>query len=387
MDLIGGMQSAHAALAQIREGEAQGIADAMRDQRVVGVLGEAEVGKTETIRQGLRMMRSDARVLYLDLDRAASDEHVGFLLAKQVARALLRGADMSLLSAGALVPAGVDARRTLLAEMLGVEGMEEALREWPSGTYTSAAALRGVEVLSERDDVILWVDHVEAPRLTPRHPVKTDRLLWGIRELSQRTDRVRVLVSAREAARDTIVGKRAAFHQQGRWLSLDCPTPAMWREVAGSLSVSPRTAHELAELTDGHPQTMLLALVMLELADGDWPTRAGDVLAELAAYNEGVARRAVEHAQSLHRLGGQVLIQVARGQRPYAVAQRGSATAQEISKVLGRLRLAGLLRRTDHWAVVNPLVAIRARGTVAEPSDVEAWETLAERPPFSRAQS
>ena len=366
MDLIGGMQQAHAALARSRDGEAQRIADAVRDQRIVGVLGEAEVGKTHTIRQGLGMLNSSARVLYVDLDGAASDDHVGFLFAKQVAKALLRGADLSLLSAGVLVPAGVEQRRNLLAEVLGVEGVEEALRDWPSGNYPSALALRGVEALAEQTELILWIDHVEAPRLTPRHPLKPDRLLWGLRELSQRHEGVRLLVSAREAADDMIVGSRAAFHQLGLWLSLECPTPAMWREVADQLNVSPYTAHELASRTGGHPRTMLLALATLKLADGALPSQADDVLAELTAHDDGVARRAVEHAQSLHRLGGQVLIQVARAQRPYGAAQRGSSSPQEISKVLARLRLAGLLRRTDRWAIVNPLVAIRARGTAAE---------------------
>lgn len=376
MDVIGGIQQAHAVLAASRAGEAQRIADTLSNQRIVGVLGEADVGKTQTIRQALSMLDGGARTVYLDLDGAAGDGHVGFLLAKQVARALLGGVDLSLLNAGVLVPARVERRRLALVETLGIEGMEESLREWPSGNYGSASALRGVEALAERADLVLWVDHVEAPRLTPRHPVKADRLLWGIRELSQRHDHVRVVVSAREGAADQITGPRAAFHQQGRWMSLDVPTASMWRDVADRLGVSTRTAQELTALTDGHPQTMLLALVTMKLADGGWPSRAEDVLGELAAHDDGLAARAVQHARSLHRLGGQILIQVACVQRPYAAAQRGSATSQEISKVLARLRLAGLLRRTDRWSVVNPLVAIRARGTVTEPPSTEDWEDI-----------
>lgn len=367
MDVIGGLQQAHAALAASRAGEAQRIADTLRGQHVVGVLGEAEVGKTQTIRQALNLLGRDVPVLHLDLDGAAGDGHIGFLLAKQVVRALLHGADLSLLSVGVLVPARVEQRRLVLAEILGLGGVDEALREWPSGHYSSTEALRGVEALADQRDLILWIDHVEAPRLTPRHPVNTDRLLWGIRELGQRRDRMRVVVSAREGIEGDVVGPQAAFHQQGQWLSLGVPTPVMWAEVADRLSVSTRAAQELAALTGGHPQTMLLALVTLELADGGWPSRAEEVLGELAAHDDGLAARAVQHARSLHRLGGQVLTQVARAQQPYGVAQRGSATPQEISKVLARLRLAGLLRRTDHWAVVNPLVAIKVRGTVIEP--------------------
>jgi hypothetical protein len=145
----------------------------------------------------------------------------------------------------------------------------------------------------------------------------------------------------------------------------------MWRDVAQRLGVSTRVAQALAGLTGGHPQTMLLALNAICLSEDERPPRAEEVLGELAAHDDGLAARAVQHARSLHRLGGQVLEQVARAQRPYGTAQRGKATTQEISKVLARLRLAGLLRRTDHWTVVNPLVAIRARGTVAEPLSLD----------------
>ncbi len=374
MEVIGGMRQAHAALAASRAGEAQRIAEMLSENNVVGVLGEAEVGKTQTIRQALSTISGDVPVLYLDLDGAAGDEHIGFLLAKQIARVLLRGTDLSLLSVGVLVPPRLERTRLVLAEMLGIEGMAEALREWPSGRYSSIAALRAVEVLADHRDLILWIDHVEAPRLTPRHPIKTDRLLWGIREMSQRHERVRVLVSAREGIEDEIIGAKAAFHQQGRWLPFDVPTTVAWCEVAARLEVSTRTAQELVALTGGHPQTMLLALVTLKMADGGWPSRAEDILEELAAHDDGLAARAIQHARSLHRLGGQVLIQIARAQRPYGAAQRGSATPQEISKVLARLRLAGLLRRADRWEIVNPLVAIKMRGTVLEPLDLGDWE-------------
>jgi hypothetical protein len=376
VDVIGGMQQAHAALAASRVGEARRIAGALREQRVVGVLGEAEVGKTQTIRQALSTFDSGVRVVYLDLDGAASDEHVGFLIAKQVARILLAGADLSLLAAGALVPTRVEGSRVALAETLGIDGMEETLREWPSGHYGSVAALSGVEALAEQGDLVLWIDHVEAPRLTPRHPVKADRLLWGIRELSQRKERVRVVVSAREGVADLITGPRGAFHQQGQWLSLDVPTPSMWRQVAERIGSPMRIAQELSALTEGHPQTMLLALAAVRLSDSGQQFRAEEMLGELAAHDDGLAARAFQHARSLHRLGGQVLLQVARAQRPYGAAQRGGATSQEISKVLARLRLAGLLRRADRWAVVNPLVAIRARGTVAVPPSIEDWEDI-----------
>jgi hypothetical protein len=194
--------------------------------------------------------------------------------------------------------------------------------------------------------------------------------------MHQRNAGIRVLVSGREGVGDLTTGPRAAFHQQGQWLSLDVPSPKMWREVAHRLVVPFKITMELADLTGGHPQTMLLALATVASSERGRAGRGEEILAELAAHDDGLAPRAVQHARSLHRLGGQVLEQVVQARRPYAAAQRGTASTQEISKVLARLRLAGLLRRDDGWAVVNPLVAIRVRGTVAEPPRLEDWEDI-----------
>jgi hypothetical protein len=366
MDVIDRTERAWDALAAARASEIERIADALGEHHIVGLLGEAEVGKTVTVRQALRLQRPALRAIELDLNRAASDEHVGFLLAKEIARTVLGPTDFSLLAVGVLLPGRVERGRLQLAELLGVEGLDEACRDWPSGRYSSATALRALETLVRTgSDLVLWIDHVEAPLLTPRHPLKVDELLWGIRELSQRESRLRVVLSGRAAVQADLVGPRAAFHQQGRWLSLDVPPPAAWVEVARQLGTSTRAAQRFAGLTGGHPTTMLLLL--LEERQPDQPAaRPEEVLSELAARDDGLANRALQHARSLHRLGGQVLEQVALGERPYATAQRGTASPQEIRKVLNRLRVAGLLRRTDAWGIVNPLVAIGLRHTLHE---------------------
>ncbi len=377
MDVIGSMQDAHAALATSRSGEAQRIGETIAKNGIVGLVGEAEVGKTQTIRQSLAVLDPRAAVVYLDFDAVASDGHVGWQIAKQIARQSTSGVDLSILSAGAIVPARLENMRVQLAEILGVKGVEEALREWPSGSYGSLAGFEALEHFAATRDVLVWVDHIEAPRLTPRHPVDVGRLLWGVRELHQRQPNVRVLLSGREGIGDVVTGPKAAFHQQGEWLTLDYPPPRMWRDVAKRLNVSVRIAQELAFLTGGHPQIMLVALTTLAMRPGDFAGNGAELLlAELVAHDDGVAARAVQHARSLHRLGGQVLVQVARGQRPYGAAGRGAASTQEVSKVLARLRLAGLLRNDGGWGVVNPVVAIRARGSVAEPDQIEDWEDI-----------
>jgi len=356
-------------VASAREPEAQSIREALESHRVVGVLGEAEVGKSATITQALRPdQRSD--VLAVDLDGAAGDGHVGFLLAKRIARALVGPTDLSLLVGGVLTPRRVENRRVDLAELLGIDGMQEALSEWPSGRYSAVAGMSALRRFAQDRPLTLWLDHLEAPALTPRHPLDVERLLWDVRDLQQTQPDFRVVLSAREAFAPELLGPRAAFHQQGRWLTLDVPLAEAWSVIATSAGIRTSTVRSLVAATGGHLATMQLAL--LEVAGTSRSgLRADDVLRDLAARDDGLAARAMQHARTLHRLGGQVLSQIARGERPYGALQRGGASNQEIRKVLNRLRLAGLLRRSDGWRIVNPLVAMRLRGSVWGPAGVD----------------
>ncbi len=344
-----------------RHEEAQQIADALQTNRVVGLLGEAEVGKTETLRQALGHSTPKLSILRLDLDGVAGEEHLAFQISREIARAVLSLAEFSTLKVGVLVPTSIEAKRIALADLLGVNGLDESLRDWPSGRYPLARALEALEKLAKGRDVFLWLDHLEAPGLTPRHPLDLDHLLWAIREMVQRLPDLNVVLSGRDAVEGRVLGREAAFHQQGRWLSLDNPGAEAWLTVGAGLEVPAATANDLAELTGGHPETMLLAL--LELTEE--PKRdADDVLRYLASTAGALTARAMQHARSLHRLGGQILIQVASGLGPYAGAQRGESPPQEIRKVLGRLHLAGLIRHDEGWSVVNPLIRIALRDGV-----------------------
>lgn len=355
MELRDRVWAARDALARARSGEAERIAAAVRANGVVGVLGEGEVGKTTTIEQAVRRPQPDLMTIYVDLDGVASEAHLAFDLAREIARGLLGRASHSVLAAGGVTPRAIAGQGVELAELLGVDGMEEALREWPSGHYALDDALAGVESLAHRFGVLLWLDHVEAPALTPRHPLAIGRILWGIRDAAQRVEGLSLLISAREGTQGSLLGRDAAFHQQGEWLTLANPPSAAWQEVAQQLGIPGQTAEWLADLTRGHPATMLLALLHLE----EHPHEpAADVLRRLATLDPGLMPRSAQHARSLHRLGGQVLEQVALGLGPYAAAQRGASSQQEITKVLGRLRLAGLVRHDRGWSPVNPLLRI-----------------------------
>lgn len=347
-----------AALASARAKEAHEIREAACRERMLGVFGEAEVGKTLTIEQALA--RSGVRILRLDLRWAAGEAHAAFQLVGEMARALAPGVDLSRLARRGTLPDAVEQARSRLVETLG-GGLQEALRSWPSGRCRWAAALESLDMLAHEQDVLLWVDHLEAPGLSFRHPLNVEELLWSLSELIERTGTLRVLISGREASRSAVDGPRAAFVGQGRRISMNAPDAVAWHQVADLLGCSGDCAEELARLTAGHPRTMLLALSAI--AGERAPAPAKQVLETLAGHDDGLAARAMEHARSLHRLGGQVLTQAALGQRPYATAQRGATTTQELSKALKRLRLAGLLRHEDRWRVVNPLLAMRLQAS------------------------
>jgi hypothetical protein len=365
MALITDVNHARWSLEMARLEEGARITDEVQTSRVVGVLGEAEVGKTETIREALGTSQPDRPLIHLDLDGVAGEGHVAFHLVREIAAAQL-GIEFSTLKVGVLVPATLERKRVELAEFLGVDGLEEALRDWPSGGYPLAKALDALTKLAQQRETILWIDHLEAPMLTPRHPLDLDKLLWAIREIVQRQLSLSVVLSGRDAVETRVLGREAAFYQQGRWLSLDNPGPEVWRDVALRLKASPTVVRDLAHLTGGHPETMLNAF--LSLMRGNGKGGGEDLLRELASVSGGLASRAFQHACSLHRLGGQVLLQVAWGKGPYAAFQRGESPPQEIRKVLGRLQLAGLIRHDDGWSVVNPLIGIVLRGEIPRAS-------------------
>lgn len=143
MGLIDEIPKAQAALAEAREPEAVRITAALDASHIVGILGEANVGKTETVGQALALTGLD--VVRLDLDAAASDAHIGFLLAKGIAKVIVSASDLSLLAGGALLPPSAEKARVELAGLLGIDGLDEALRSWPSGHFSSARAMRAVE--------------------------------------------------------------------------------------------------------------------------------------------------------------------------------------------------------------------------------------------------
>jgi hypothetical protein len=367
MEVAERIQALRAQLSAARRGESVEIGEVLERHRVVGVLGEAGVGKTEVLRSVLAA-RPAGTVIALDLAGAASPEHVAFHLVKQIAAASVGVDALSSAPAENIISREMRERRRTLADLLGLDGLDEAMAPWPTGSYSLVSALDALERFVDRTPIVLWIDHLEAPALTPRHPLDVDELLWAIREVTQREARLKLIVSGRSALDTELLGARAALHQLGQWNTLGRPSSDTWANLAAANGLNRQDGTRLAASTDGHPETMILGLAAA--AAFSHPD-IDEIVRTLAIESESLVARTLQHARTLHRLGEQILTQVARGEPPYGVAQRGSASAQEIRKVLNRLRLAGLLRRDNGWELVNPLVA----GHLRDEADLRSSHT------------
>lgn len=343
------------ALTEARGIDRERIWTTIADRRVVGVYGEAETGKTSVIEAGLR----GERVARVDLDGAAGEAEVAWLLARALARFVALPLDLSLLHAPSdLQPARAKRVLVQLTETLGATVRDLALAEGPD---RASADLD--EVLDHFDrladsDTILWIDHLETPSLTPRHPVDVDSLLWRIRARGQRSE-WRLLLSCRTPAVEIAASERGAYYLDGEWLRLVRPDRAIWRRVASQAGAPMGPELDpLLDLTQGHPRTTLLVL-----ASTQDDRSAHEAFADLISLDTGLAARAMQHAKTLHRLGGHVLTEVAAGRGPYQRLARYAAT-KDISLAVSRLHMAGLLTQPAprKWLITNPLVAACLRG-------------------------
>jgi hypothetical protein len=65
----------------------------------------------------------------------------------------------------------------------------------------------------------------------------------------------------------------------------------------------------------------------------------------LAALHTDLTRRTIQHARTLHRLGGHILQVIAEGKRPYQ--ETPDARSKEIGAAVSALHTAGIIRRQD----------------------------------------
>jgi hypothetical protein len=367
------------------------VAETIVAQSFTGIVGEAEIGKTGILKAAVRYLRNRGRtVVEIDLDGAWSPNRLAWRWAIELARAAigtiavshLHALDRSMWpastrSAVLALPAALGEATAALAQSPhppdGV-GRDEVLRAPIEATLALARARPELVVLS--------LDHLEAPSASGLRSPDIARLLWSLRAPGQHLENLRVTVATRTAAQELASGPQAAYHQLGRWLTIQAPTAEEFEQASGIPTIW--CARVLA-YTGGHPSSTLEVLdelrvlttsgrghAVADLSDGYSERRAGS-LVEHAILNVSqrhgdLARRATEHARTVHRLGGHLLTAVAMGQGPYQATPE--IAGSEVAKAMVRLHLNGLVRRTGAqrgWETVDP----RVRWALAGPASYQ----------------
>jgi len=208
----------------------------------------------------------------------------------------------------------------------------------------------------------LWVDTLQAPMVVSRHQVDVNDLLWNVRAIRHQIE-LPVIVSGSRVASKVAHNPDGAFYGDGAWVTLSRPGTDVWVEVARVLNPapSPGWVRQLADITHGHPQATLLALALsTTLGTGRSSLELWQAMLSLDA---GHTARAMQHARSLHRLGGDMLSNLAHGLGPYEGA-RTKAAQMERQRAVRGLHEGGLITqpRPRAWEITNPLVAGRLRG-------------------------
>jgi hypothetical protein len=357
--LIGSIPALHDALSGARHNDLARVDEGLRGFGVTGVHGEPEVGVTSVV-AGAIGRRSCIRV---DLDGAASEGDVAAMLARGLAQTLIGRRDFSLLAAPAVAPTSVHRAYIDFAERAGERVAAFAVADRPTDVIDVSEVLDAIERVhrGNADSPILWIDHLQAPLLTPRHPVDVDALLWNVRSLHQRTG-LPVVLSGSMAATRIAYGSQGAFYGDGIWVTLGRPGMDVWLDVARAPLGNPPPpgwVAEMADITHGHPATMLLALALRDELP-QFARTPVELWQLMLALDDGLVARAVQHARSLHRLGSVVLERIAHGARPYEGA-RTKAEQNDRNRALRRLYEGGLITQPGprSWEVTNPLLAGR----------------------------
>lgn len=329
---------------------------------LTGVMGEADCGKTLLC----SIVCANARergtvVISLDLDGAYSPNQLAWRWAKELARAVIDPIALSHLAAlpQDMWPARTRNQILSLGEHLGEDVAALAERASPShgvGNLDAfASTLTTTGRLAQRRDMLIVIDHLEAPSLTPRHPLNVAQLLWRVRAVTQLQPRLRVLLVSRTPAVKLATAPTAAFYGDGQWLTVTPPSPEAF---AAATERSQNLVKLVIGRTGGHVNS---TLELLEIIPIDATiTNVEEAVRTLAALHTDLTRRTVQHARTLHRLGGHILQVIAEGKRPYQ--ETSDARSKEIGAAISALHTAGIIRRQDalrqkNWAITDPRIA------------------------------
>ena len=343
------------ALDGARAPETDALASALADHQFVGVAGPAESGKSKLLRRVLapHELSDETAVVSINLDGAHGARHLAHRWLRAVARAAAGPIAFSHIAGmqretwpGRTRRADHEARDVLRGDY------EVALAPRATGAGLDADAMERAIAATKRlargRATVVVVDHLEAPELSGAFDVGD--VLWQLRAASQRTKGMAVVVACRPGAVALAAGEDAAFYGDGIWVTISPPTPETWRFATGGWD----RIDGICDLTNGHAWTTATLVDRISRSPRLSTRRAFEAL---AAEQDPLAARCVQHSASLHRLGPTLMLGIANGLGPYQAAP--DAQSRDVAIAAQRLELAGLAYRPQQrvWRLVNPVVA------------------------------
>jgi DNA-binding CsgD family transcriptional regulator len=357
-----------AAIDRARDPVVERVCETIAESAFTGVVGEAESGKTYILQRAGRMLAFEGwRQIRLDLDDVYSSNHLAWVWARELASMVMDGIAFSHMTSviPSMWPSTTRGEVATLGDRIGAEAARLAQMLEPDGTVGSAKQLVDLaqataRLAREYARVVLVVDHLEAQETTRARTPDARELLWIVRSAAQHVPELHVVAVCRPAARDLAADSEAAYQLDGRWLTVG---PLTIADVPGGLSEEEAAA--VIAVTRGHP--VATHELVVEMLTGESsaasPGRPGVALqtavGRLAARHASLAGRYLQHARSLHRLGGHLLNVIARGEGPYAGSS--NLDGSQVGEAMKRLDLAGLVAKPNRavaaWTIADPRVA------------------------------
>jgi hypothetical protein len=353
------------------------VTTTIAEQPFTGLVGEAELGKTAILNAALRELAGRQwAIVKLDLDGAWSPNRLAWQWALELARAAVGGVPISHLHAldRSVWPTSTRSAVLSLPGALGAETAALAQAPQPAEGIGRDDALRApleaTLALAHQRQLILAIDHLETPSAAGLRSPDVAELLWSIRAPAQHLENLRVAVATRPAAQELASGAKSAYHLLGRWLTVQAPTA---QEFAGATGMPLPWCDRVVAHTGGHPASTIEVLAELraltagrrridpDLPNGYSEQRAASLveyaIVTVSERHYDLARRAIEHARSIHRLGSHLLAAVARDEGPYQATPE--IPGSDIAKAMVRLHLNGLVRPRGSgrgWEPTDPRI-------------------------------
>jgi DNA-binding CsgD family transcriptional regulator len=347
-------------LTQARAAAVDRIVQSLQEQGFVGLVGEADVGKTALLAAAVDRLRQSAwTVVHLDLDGAWSPNRLAWRWARELVRAVTGPTVLSHVDAldPGMWPEATRKALLHLPEQVGYEVATLAEARQPARGVGRSSALDALisATLNLANDtaLILVIDHLETPKAAGLSSPDASELLWRLRSRGQYLRNLHVAVCTRPPAQDIASGPQAAYHMDGRWLTLDVPSVANFSEAT---EWDESIVNIIVNRTGGHPRATMEVLDELPRQIPAKRSVIDATVGRIAERHIDNARRCLQHARSIHRLGGHLFLAVAQSRGPYEATPE--IESSEVSQAMTRLHLNGLVRRmgTREWAPADPRV-------------------------------